>query len=91
MIPDNFRGPPVPNYINSKTQLVAWALETFMNDEPISNWEFVRDLNCHRFGGIIFKLREEGYNITTLKSKRKKGLVMYYCSNVPTRTVSSTT
>ena len=91
MIPDSFRDTPVPNYINNKTQLVAWALETFMNDEPITNWEFVRELNCHRFGGIIFNLREQGYNITTLKSKRKKGLVMYYCSSVPSRASSSTT
>lgn len=89
MIVDSFRGTPVPLYIKTKTQLVAWALETFMQDDPITNWEFVRELNCHRFGGIIFNLREQGYNITTLKSKRKKGLVLYYCSHVPSRTSSS--
>ena len=66
MIPEYFRGKEVPRFIKSKTQLVAWALTEFMNSEPISNWEFVAELHCHRFGGIIHNLRQEGYEITTL-------------------------
>jgi hypothetical protein len=88
MIPSAFRGVLVPSYIKSKTQLVAWALEEFINSDPITNWEFVRELYCHRFGGILFNLRKEGYKITTLPSK-KKGLVSYYCTEVPMRTTIS--
>ena len=84
MIPSAFRGVLVPSYIKSKTQLVAWALEEFMNSDPITNWEFVRELHCHRFGGIIHNLRAEGYEITTLPSK-KRGLVHYYCTKLPTK------
>ena len=88
MIPSAFRGVNVPQYVKNKTQLVAWALEEFRNSDPITNWEFVRELYCHRFGGILFNLRKEGYQITTLPSK-KKGLVSYYCTEVPMRTTIS--
>ena len=44
MIPSAFRGTLVPAYVKSKTQLVAWALEEFQNSDPITNWEFVREL-----------------------------------------------
>jgi hypothetical protein len=84
MIPEYFRGKKIPAYIKSKTQLVAWVLTEFIDDEPISNWEFVADLHCHRFGGIIHNLRQEGYDITTLPSK-KRGLVHYYCTKLPTK------
>ena len=88
MIPSAFRGVNVPVYVKSKTQLVAWALEEFQTSDPITNWEFVRELYYHRFGGILFNLRKEGYKITTLPSK-KKGLVSYYCTEVPMRTTIS--
>ena len=88
MIPSAFRGTLVPAYVKSKTQLVAWALEEFKDSDPITNWEFVRELYCHRFGGILFNLRQEGYEITTLKTKTK-GLVSYYCTKVPSRTTIS--
>ena len=84
MIPNTFRGVLVPSYIKSKTQLVAWALEEFMESDPITNWEFVTELYCHRFGGILFNLRAEGYEITTLPTKTN-GLVSYYCTKVPSR------
>jgi len=84
MIPEYFRGIKVPAFIKSKSQLIAWAFEEFMDDEPISNWEFVTELYSHRFGGIIHNLRAEGYEITTLPSK-KKGLVHYYCTKVPSK------
>jgi hypothetical protein len=84
MIPEYFRGRQVPAFIKSKTQLVAWALTEFIDDEPISNWEFVAELHCHRFGGIIHNLRAEGYEITTLPTK-KRGLVRYYCTKLPTK------
>jgi hypothetical protein len=87
MIPEYFRNVRVPAYIKSKTQLIAWVLTEFIHDEPISNWEFVADLHCHRFGGIIHNLRAEGYEITTLPSK-KKGLVHYYCTKLPMKTAS---
>ena len=88
MIPSAFRGVLVPAYVKSKTQLVAWALEEFQNFDPITNWEFVTELYCHRFGGILFNLRKEGYEITTLPTK-KRGLVSYYCTKVPSRTTIS--
>ena len=88
MIPNTFRGVHVPAYVKSKTQLVAWALEEFQNSDPITNWEFVTELYCHRFGGILFNLRKEGYEITTLPTK-KRGLVSYYCTKVPSRTTIS--
>ena len=87
MIPYNFRGTKVPAYIKSKTQLVAWALTEFMDGDPISNWEFVAELHCHRFGGIIHNLRQEGYEITTLPSK-KRGLVHYFCTKLPAKTAA---
>lgn len=83
MIPEYFRGEAIPPYIKSKTQLVAYVLTRYINEEPISNWEFVAELYCHRFGGIIHNLRQEGYKITTLPSK-KRGLVHYYCTELPT-------
>ena len=85
MIPESFRGEDIPAYIKSKTQLVAYVLTRYMGESPISNWEFVAELYCHRFGGIIHNLRQEGYKITTLPSK-KKGLVHYFCTEVPTKT-----
>ena len=81
MIPYNFRGTKVPAYIKSKTQLVAWALTEFMDGDPISNWEFVAELHCHRFGGTIHNLRQEGYEITTLPSKKRGLLVHYFLLN----------
>ena len=83
MIPEYFRGEAIPPYIKSKTQLVAYVLTRYMNEDPISNWEFVAELYCHRFGGIIHNRRQEGYNITTLPSK-KRGLVHYFCTELPT-------
>jgi hypothetical protein len=83
MIPEYFRGEAIPPYIKSKSQLVAYVLTRYMNEEPISNWEFVAELYCHRFGGIIHNLRQEGYKITTLPSK-KRGLVHYFCTELPT-------
>ena len=65
--------------------MVAYVLTRYMNEEPISNWEFVAELYCHRFGGIIHNLRQEGYKITTLPSK-KRGLVHYFCTEVPQKT-----
>lgn len=88
MIPESFRDRKVPIHIKSKTQLIAWVLESFMEEEPISNWEFVRDLYCHRFGGILHNLRKEGYEITTLPTKTK-GYVKYYCSKVPNRSTAT--
>ena len=88
MIPEYFRGEEIPAYIKSKTQLVAYVLTRYMGESPISNWEFVAELYCHRFGGIIHNLRQEGYKITTLPAK-KRGLVHYYCTELPTKAAIS--
>ena len=85
MIPESFRGELIPTTIKSKTRLVAYVLERYMGESPITNWEFVAELYCHRFGGIIHNLRKEGYDIRTMPAK-KKGLVHYYCTKVPSRT-----
>ena len=87
MIPEYFRDRPVPKHIKNKTQLIAWVFETFIDQEPISNWEMVRDLHCHRFGGIIFNLRKLGYKIVTVKGKQR-GSAMYYCTEVPSTTAN---
>ena len=84
MISEYFRDEAIAANIKSKTQLVAYVLTRYMNEEPISNWEFVAELYCHRFGGIIHNLRQEGYKITTLPSK-KRGLVHYFCTELPTK------
>jgi hypothetical protein len=88
MIPEYFRGVEIPPYITNKTSLIAWVLKEFMNDEPISNWEFVADLHCHRFGGVLHNLRKEGWEITTLPSK-KRGLCHYYATSIPTRALAT--
>ena len=71
MIPESFRGEAIPAYIKSKTQLVAYVLTRYMGESPISNWEFVAELYCHRFGGIIHNLRPVSYTHLTLPTNRE--------------------
>jgi len=61
-----FRGRKVPEYITSKSQLIAWALLiSRKQNRPITNGEFVYDLRCIRYGGVIHDLRKKGWSIDT--------------------------
>lgn len=82
MIIKSFRGKSIPSYIKSKEQLIEYVLITERFNEPISNSEFVFDLRCTRFGGTLFNLREQGFNIVTLPTKTK-GHYMYYMTSMP--------
>ena len=78
----HFRGQPIPHFVKSKHELVKYVLRKYRDSEPISNGEFIYDLNYSRFGGSIFNLRKEGYVIETIPSK-KRGLVFYYLVSAP--------
>ena len=82
MIVNSFRGKRIPSYIKSKTALIEYVLVNERDNEPISNGEFVFDLMCTRFGGVIHDLREEGYEIVTLPTK-EKGHYKYYLIATP--------
>ena len=82
MIAKSFRNRTVPWYIKSKKDLIAWALVTFRDDKPISNGEFVFELRCTRFGGLLHNLREEGWDIATVQGK-EKGHYVYYLLSMP--------
>ena len=82
MIAKSFRNRTVPWYIKSKKDLIAWALVTFRDDKPISNGEFVFELRCTRFGGLLHNLREEGWEIATVQGK-EKGHYVYYLLSMP--------
>ena len=77
-----FRGQPIPDYAKSKHEKVKYVLTRYRDAEPISNGEFIYDLNYSRFGTSIHNLRREGYIIETLPSK-KQGLVFYYLVKAP--------
>ncbi len=82
MIVKSFRNRTVPWYIKSKKDLIAWALVTFRDDKPISNGEFVFELRCTRFGGLLHNLRDEGWDIATVQGK-EKGHYVYYLLSMP--------
>ena len=82
MIAKSFRNRTVPWYVKSKKDLIAWALVTFRDDKPISNGEFVFELRCTRFGGLLHNLREEGWDIATVQGK-EKGHYVYYLLSMP--------
>ncbi len=68
-----FRGMKVPDYITSKSQLIAWALLiSRRQNKPISNGEFVFDLRCTRYGGVIHDLRKKGWRIETTNEGNSK-------------------
>tara|TARA_B100001063_G_C16647206_1_gene493989 strand:- start:594 stop:887 length:294 start_codon:yes stop_codon:yes gene_type:complete len=78
----HFRGQPIPHFVKSKHALVEYVLRKYRDGEPISNGEFIYDLNYSRFGTSIHNLRREGFDIETLPSK-KQGLVFYYLVKAP--------
>ena len=82
MIAKSFRNRTVPWYVKSKKDLIAWALVTFRDEEPISNGEFVFELRCTRFGGLLHNLRDEGWDIATVQGK-EKGHYVYYLLSMP--------
>ena len=82
MIVKSFRGKRIPEYIKSKSQLIEYVLIKHREGEPISNGEFVFDLRCTRFGGVLHDMRKEGYDIVTLPAK-DKGHFLYYLVSTP--------
>ena len=82
MIVKSFRGKKITEYIKSKSQLIEYVLVTERENNPISNGEFVFDLMCTRFGGVLHDLRKEGYDIVTLPAKQK-GHYLYYLVSTP--------
>ena len=72
MIVKSFRGKKIPSYIKSKSQLIEYVLIEFMDDEPISNSEFVFDLRATRFGSVLFELRDKGFDILTMPARHLK-------------------
>ena len=82
MIVKSFRGKKIPEHIKNKSQLIEYVLITERENEPISNGEFVFDLRCTRFGGVLHDMRKEGYDIVTLPAK-DKGYFLYYLVSTP--------
>lgn len=83
MIVKSFRGRKVPLYINTKSQLIAWALLIAKKDkQPITNGEFAFTLRCLRYGGIIHNLRQQGWVINTIQGK-KRGEFSFELTYVP--------
>lgn len=81
-MPKYYRGVKIPNYITNKSQLMRWVFETFQG-EKISNWDLATKLNTLRYGGLVHNLRQEGYDIETIRVKGKSGLFYYRCNSVP--------
>ena len=82
MIVNTFRGRKIPEYIKTKTQLIEYVLVTEREEEPISNGEFVFDLMCTRFGGVLHDLRAKGWDIVTLPGK-ERGHFKYFLISKP--------
>ena len=82
MIVKSFRGKKIPSYIKSKSQLIEYVLIEFMDDEPISNSEFVFDLRATRFSSVLFELRDRGFDILTMPAKGR-GHFKYQLQSMP--------
>ena len=79
---DMFRGEWIPRYVNSKTELIKYVLLKHRYNEPITNWEFVSDLRCTRFSGVLYDLRKDGWEIETVSGK-VQGHYVYYLQKHP--------
>jgi hypothetical protein len=88
MIVNTFRGKKIPDNIKTKSQLIEYVLIEHREDEPISNGEFVFELMCTRFGGVLHDLRREGYDIVTVPAK-EKGHFLYYLVSTPNEKATS--
>jgi len=82
MIVNTFRGKKIPSYVKNKSQLIEYVLVSEREEEPISNGEFVFDLLCTRFGGVLHDLRAKGWDICTLPAKQR-GHFLYYLISKP--------
>jgi len=81
-IVNHFRNEIIPSYVRTKSDLIRYVLKRYRHEAPISNAEFVFDLRCTRFGGVIHDLRDEGWDIATLQHK-EKGKYVYYLVSSP--------
>ena len=88
MIVNTFRGKKIPDNIKTKSQLIEYVLIEHREDKPISNGEFVFELMCTRFGGVLHDLRREGYDIVTVPAK-EKGHFLYYLVSTPNEKATS--
>tara|TARA_R100000781_G_scaffold23668_2_gene17436 strand:+ start:945 stop:1223 length:279 start_codon:yes stop_codon:yes gene_type:complete len=88
MIVKSFRGKKIPSSIQNKSKLIEYVLLTERENEPISNGEFVFDLRCTRFGGVLHDMRKEGYDIVTLPAK-DKGHFLYYLVSTPSEKLAT--
>lgn len=52
----------------TQKQFVLWHLEQFGSIEPLTA---LREYGCYRLGDVIFRLRKEGYDITTERMSAK--------------------
>ena len=66
------RGQIVPNSTAykkvSQKDKVEWALRTF---KEVTGDEFTYDLRIKRYGAIIYDLRDDGWDITTIEPKNQ--------------------
>lgn len=81
-IVNSFRGEIIPSYVRSKSDLIRYVLKRYRHDTPITNGEFVFDLRCTRFGGVLHDLRTEGWDIATVQHK-EQGKYVYYLISSP--------
>lgn len=52
----------------TQKQFVLWHLKQFGSIEPLT---VLREYGCYRLGDVIFRLRKEGYGITTERVSAK--------------------
>tara|TARA_R110002020_G_scaffold207975_5_gene413595 strand:- start:5223 stop:5525 length:303 start_codon:yes stop_codon:yes gene_type:complete len=81
-IVNHFRGEIIPSYVRTKSDLIRYILKRYRHEAPITNAEFVFDLRCTRFGGVIHDLRAEGWDIATVQHK-ENGKFVYYLVSSP--------
>lgn len=53
----------------SQKDKVVWAFKTF---KEVTGDEFTYDLRIKRYGAIIYDLRDDGFDITTIEPKHRK-------------------
>ena len=68
-----FRGQAVPSFNGKQRPLVEWLLKTARasDDKKISTSEFVYDFGIPRISAVIFNLREDMWEIKTIKIGKK--------------------
>jgi hypothetical protein len=68
-----FRGQAVPSFNGKQRPLVEWLLKTARasDDKKISTSEFVYDFGIPRISAVIFNLRQDLWDIKTIKIGKK--------------------